>query len=107
MWLVVVLGVAARARPGAQAALCCATAAGTALSLPPRLWVPQLRRLALLCLLLFTMTALGAGAHLTAPELHALRQRLRGGGHLRCRVVLLGVMVPKVLTGLHDLEAYM
>lgn len=58
--LVVVLGVAARSRAPVQLGLCLLTAAATIISLPRRLWGPQLKRLGLFSLLLFVMTALGA-----------------------------------------------
>lgn len=57
----VVLGVAARSRAPVQLGLCLLTAAATIISLPRRLWGPQLKRLGLFSLLLFVMTALGAG----------------------------------------------
>ena len=63
----VVLGIAGRARPPVQALLCLLTAAATVVTLPQRLWRPQLRRLFLLSLFIFVMVVLGSGSH-PAPD---------------------------------------
>ena len=74
-----VLAIAARARPRMQLALCLFTAAATAGTLPGRLWKPQLKRLGLFTLLLFVMTALGAGAGFAAFACCAYRKCMCGG----------------------------
>ncbi|KAK9834986.1 hypothetical protein WJX81_002240 [Elliptochloris bilobata] len=60
VWLLLLLLLLARASLGARFALAAATAALSAVALPPGLWRPQLRRLGGLAALLFVFTAIGA-----------------------------------------------
>lgn len=61
VWLLTLLVLVARASTSARALLTLGLAALTAVALPAKLWQPQLERLGKLGLIVFLLTAIGAG----------------------------------------------
>lgn len=64
IWLLALLVYMARASAVMRLGIAAGCAIVTAVALPPRLWKAQLRRLGLLALLLFVVTAIGSGQYL-------------------------------------------
>lgn len=60
LWLVALYVIIARASPAMRIAIAATVAALSVATLPPRLWRSQLKRLAIICAVIFVFTALGA-----------------------------------------------